>query len=418
MTSLSKKLIVVIGTLIEVTQFARAQPFMVLGTGNPAVDVPAVQAAVDQGGNVVLLGNFSFDRPPTTPSGAVYSRMITISRTVVISGARDDQGAMSTIKAGTWPFFVDAAGANVTIERLQFVGPQAGAIWVYAVSGLTIANCRIEGLQPSAEFGVLAGQPRPLASSIYIGADAHPPNATYPGIPGNFSGTLAILNNLIDVGAKSDAQMLGIVMFGVGRDPDRQVNIHVSGNRIRNVSEPAINFRLIGGRTRTERNVIATGDIGSSDAIRIVGSGSHLIAHNSIDCGWPGGAATGVNVFAQASPLPSEAGAMIVDNDIFMSAPQEAVFASNSAAIQIGGPAQGNAVLNNRIRGRAAAALMLFRRNGATPENNTFVSNDLNDFHASVANVFLDTGATNTVIVGRATSIEDHGSGTVVIPMP
>ena len=419
MKALSQKLIVVIGAIVAVAGFAKAQPFMVVGTGNPDIDVPAVQSAVDQGGTVVLMGHFSFDRPPTAPAGAIYNRMVTVSKRVVISGAPDYQGGMPTIQAGNWPFFVDAAGANVTIERLHFVAPKAGAIWVYAVGGLTIANCRIESLQPTAEFGMQAGQANPLAGAIFVGADPHPPNAATPGSPGNFSGTLAILNNDIDVGATSSGpQMLGVVMFAVGRYPDQEVDIDVSGNRIRNVSEVAINFRLIGGRTRTERNVIVTGAIGSSDAIRIVGSGSHLIAHNSIDCGWPGGVATAINVFAQASPLPSEAGAIIVDNEITMSAPQDAVFASNSAGIQIGGPAQGNAVLNNRIRGRAAAALMLFHRNGATPGNNTFVSNDLNDFRPSVANVFLDAGATNTVIVGSSTSLEDHGSGTVVIPMP
>jgi hypothetical protein len=54
---------------------------------------------------------------------------------------------------------------------------------------------------------------------------------------------------------------------------------------------------------------------------------------------------------------------MIVDNDIFMSAPEDAVFASNSAAIQIGGPAPPRAtrLVNNRIRGRAATALMVFQ---------------------------------------------------------
>ena len=39
-------------------------------------------------------------------------------------------------------------------------------------------------------------------------------------------------------------------------------------------------------------------------------------------------------------------------------------------------------------------------------------------FQPSVATVFLDAGATNTVIVGASTSLEDHGTGTVVIPMP
>jgi hypothetical protein len=38
---------------------------VVVGTGNPDIGVPAVQAAVDQGGDIILKGHFSFDRPPT-----------------------------------------------------------------------------------------------------------------------------------------------------------------------------------------------------------------------------------------------------------------------------------------------------------------------------------------------------------------
>ncbi len=41
---------------------------VVVGTGNPDLDVPAVQAAVDQGGEVILKGHFSFDNPPTVPT--------------------------------------------------------------------------------------------------------------------------------------------------------------------------------------------------------------------------------------------------------------------------------------------------------------------------------------------------------------
>ena len=38
---------------------------VVNGTGNPNVDIRAVQAAVNLGGNVVLRGHFSFNNPPT-----------------------------------------------------------------------------------------------------------------------------------------------------------------------------------------------------------------------------------------------------------------------------------------------------------------------------------------------------------------
>src|SRR5262245_53550224 len=52
---------------IVVAATATAQT-VVVGTGNPDLDVPAVQAAVDQGGEVLLKGQFSFDRPPTVPT--------------------------------------------------------------------------------------------------------------------------------------------------------------------------------------------------------------------------------------------------------------------------------------------------------------------------------------------------------------
>ena len=38
---------------------------VVVGTGDPDIDIAAVQAAVDRGGAVALRGRFSFDNPPT-----------------------------------------------------------------------------------------------------------------------------------------------------------------------------------------------------------------------------------------------------------------------------------------------------------------------------------------------------------------
>ena len=38
---------------------------VVIGTGDPDIDIAAVQAAVDRGGSVVLRGHFSFDNPPS-----------------------------------------------------------------------------------------------------------------------------------------------------------------------------------------------------------------------------------------------------------------------------------------------------------------------------------------------------------------
>ena len=146
----------------------------------------------------------------------------------------------------------------------------------------------------------------------------------------------------------------------------------------------------------------------------MVGSGSYLIAHNSIDCGWADGA-TGINVFARA--FAPEASAIVVDNYVTMSAPEGTVFGASSAGIQIRGFAQGNSVLNNRIRGRARAVLAVNNNNGGIPGNNSFVANDLDGFQSSLADIFIDAGATNTSVIGRPARVEDHGTGTVIVPM-
>lgn len=110
-------------------------------------------------------------------------------------------------------------------------------------------------------------------------------------------------------------------------------------------------------------------------------------------------------------------GAIVVDNDVNMGAPEGTIFDSNSAGIEIRGDVQGSVVLHNRIRGRARAALAVDVFRGGTPGNNAFVRNRFDDFEPSVADVFVDKHALNTRIVGPGT-VEDHGIGTVIVPLP
>jgi hypothetical protein len=420
MKVLNRRWILAVGAAAALAGSLAAQPVVVRGTGDPNIDVPAVQAAVDQGGHVVLVGDFSFDRAPTAPAGAIYKRMVTVSRNVLISGMPDDLGEIPTISGGNWPFFIDAFGSHVAIQGLHFVGPKAGAIWVYAVSGLTISNCRIESVEPTTEFAMQANVAGTLSGGIGVYGDPAPPSVTRPGHPENFSGTLAIVNNDIDMGAAPGTTSLGIVIFAVGKSPDEEVEIYVSGNNIRNVTEPAINFRIVGGRAHMERNVVKTGSVAgaNADAIRVVGAGSFFIAHNAIDCAWTEPSATGIDVFSQAAPNPPEGGAIIADNDVTMSAPEGTAFGPNSAAIAIKGPSGGNLVTNNRIRGRATAGLGVLLVNGGIPADTSFVGNDLGGFHSLQADVFIDAGASNTVVIGRQVTIEDRGSGTVAVPKP
>jgi hypothetical protein len=405
------RLIVAVIAIIAPAASATART-VVVGTGNPDVDVPAVQAAVDRGGEVILQGHFSFNRPPTVPTATPFVgglATVLVSQAVAISGTQD--GEMTSIEGGTTPFYVEAPGAPVTIQRLRFIRPKGDAILVYGVSGLMIASCRIDGVEPLPTTS--AGEGFDIITSRGI------PLPTNAGKPENISGTLLIVNNDINLaGGTAQGTTVGVLIFSVGV-AGAEVEVYVSGNKIRNTTEPAINFRRIVGRAYIERNVIATGTLvgtaANPQAIRVVNTGSYLIAHNSIDCTWPGGDAEGIGVFSQVAEWPMER-AIVVENDVTMSSPEGTVFGQDSAGISVRGFAQGNVVQDNRIRGRARAGLAADVFRGGTPGNNAFVLNRLAHFEASLADVFVDAGVVNTFIVGPGT-VEDHGVGTIIVPM-
>jgi len=400
-----------------------AQAVTVVGTGDPTVDIPAVQAAVNQGGRVVLMGHFSFDAPPTVaePSSLLLSGtagMVLVSKAVAISGTLDDQGGMTTIEGGTNPFYVEAPGAQVAIQGLHFIHSKAMPIRVVAASGLVVASNRIEGVVPDTKF----------VAAILISTSPGdlPPNAG-DGQPQNVSGTLWIANNDIDLQGTAAGTYLGIAVFAVGKSPDQEADLYVSGNNIINSNERPINIYSVGGRAYIERNVITTtGDAGvnvmpSGDVIHIVGPGSFLIAHNTIDCQWTSGQQAGIRLMTRPGEPVSQA--IIVDNDVNMSAPAGTMFGATSAAIEIRGASNGNLVLNNRIRGRANFALSVAASTTGSadatgvPQNTTFIMNDLQGFTSAEADLFVDVGGANTIAVGGQSVVEDHGTGTVIVPV-
>jgi len=67
-----------LATVLEFSGRLQALAVVITGTGNPDIDVSAVQTAVDQGGQIVLMGHFSFNRPPTSefPGTAMSSLLI------------------------------------------------------------------------------------------------------------------------------------------------------------------------------------------------------------------------------------------------------------------------------------------------------------------------------------------------------
>ena len=395
----------------------------VVGVGDPAIDVPAVQAAVDRGGAIVLRGHFSFEAPPTKlvspvlSSGGAYPPLaeVLVSKAVTISGAAEDD-EMPTIEGGTIPFYVEAPNAPVTIRGLRFVRPISNAVLVYAVHGLEIAANRVEGLDPFAANG--------HGHAIGIITTGGIPNPTIPANPENIAGKLSIVHNYIDVMGAAGTSTLGIVVYSAGV-AGAEADFDVSGNTVKNTTEAAINFRRIVGRARIEHNAITTGSLVVTPpvrpaVIRAANSGTYVIAHNSIDCGWAASDAEGIGVFSQFSAWPVDH-VVVADNDVTMSAPAGTGFTAFSAGIGVFGFANDNVVRDNRIRGAARAGVSipsvfpLPPLAPATPQGNTFIDNRFVDFTPTDADIFVGTHAFATRIVGPGT-VDDQGTGTVVGP--
>ena len=221
--------LVAVLTVVTLAVGAAAQNVEVVVTGHTDLDVPAVQAAVDQGGHVTLIGHFSFDRSPTvlTALPDIYPpATVRVSKSVSISGVGGEHDEMTTIDGGTIPFYVEAPGASVTIQSLRFERPILDAIFVYAVNGLTITKCKFKGIVPTPFGGTVP--PAPTGIAIDINTVGHVPMPMQGGHPENISGRLLITNNDIDLESASAAEnRLGITVFAVGGSPDREADIYV-----------------------------------------------------------------------------------------------------------------------------------------------------------------------------------------------
>ena len=413
MATLGMLLALVVGITyaVRTLRTAEGRQTLVVGTGNPAFDVAAVQAAVDRGGTVVLEGTFSFRQPPTKPIASILTSaeypnpraaQILVSKEVTISGVPDTRGTMATIDGGTLPLYVDASGAHVTIRGLRFVRPTRGAILVHAAHGVEITSNRIEGLEPFGGAG----------AAIAINTSGNLPQPDSRANPEGVWGDLTIRLNDIDAsGATRRENALGILVFSVGQSPRAEVTLDIIGNTIRNTTASAINVRRVNGRVRVLGNTVTTSSEAApngGEAVRLVNTGSYLMAHNTLNCRWLN--CVGIAVFSQFGEWPIK-GAIIEDNRVNMLPSPGAVFADSSAAIEIKGFATSNVVRYNTIRGRARTAIGVDIFRGGVPEDNAFIDNHVDEFHASLAIAVVGSGVSRTRLV-RAGSVVDHGEGT------
>lgn len=391
----------------------------VVGTGNPAVDVPAVQAAVDRGGRVHLVGTFDFG-----DSGRVELR-----KDVAITGEVDASGSPTTvINGGDWTFFAPMdpfpptrPGPKVSVRGIHFKQSRGAPIHLAYSGGADISGNVITDIRrrPFTSFfrraGVLIG-PRDAASEPGSGI---PSTVIFPML---ITGAISITDNVIDVTGSDPTTTSGVGTFvnlTAGAD------VYVARNEV----------------TGCTRNCLDVIDI----ALDAAGNGSAVIEDNRLITaasgipiptpGTPNGIVVGFNFNPRLMNDPSVvAPTLISNNDIevhgaaFQGSTGIVVLARDvvaegntvliDSAIDIGAGmlirGKDVAILHNRFLGTGQNAIR-FDSPTATGFSGAIdglaLGNNVSGFEATHATYLFRPGSTDNTIVGDGGTVIDLGTG-------
>jgi hypothetical protein len=182
--------------------FADAQT-VVVGANDRAVDLPAVQAAVNGGGRVILKGTFDFGS-----AGRVI-----INNDVDIGGEIDVHGTpVTTIGGGEWSFHTPyptqmpppVAGPKVAVHDLHFVGARGTAIHLAYCGGAELRNNLIHQMR-ARQTGATSERAAIVVGPAILGnlPGKTLPNSSFADLL--ISGDIVIADNRIDVSVDPSA---------------------------------------------------------------------------------------------------------------------------------------------------------------------------------------------------------------------
>lgn len=400
-------LFLLIGTVIAPTAEAGPQT-IVVGQNNSAVDIQAVQAAVDQGGSVVLKGTFDFG-----DKGSVI-----ISKDVKIVGEKDSQGIPITKVRGGFQTFLSilpaqlppqAPGPKIGIQDIHFDGSLLSPIYIAYTAGVSIGGNKITNVRP-----LVATPQMNVSVGIMVGTNWIQPAATRRYQPGAVTGVVTIENNDLDMTNDTPQKTFGqgiFVHWATG------ITLQVSGNTVKNCSRNSIEAldNYLGddgsGSVVIRDNKVITAPVGipfpsprTPNGICVgwffdgTGAGAsdpklnmkHTIINNSVRA--RGETSMGMYIGSNEA---------IVENNQIITEKQSATpIVVNSAQCQI---------LKNKIEGIGASAIFISPLRSLKGSNNKCEGNDLSAFKASVTEVILDKDSKNNIVVGSSGRVKDLG---------
>jgi hypothetical protein len=387
----------------------------ITGQNNPAIDPQAVQAAVAEGGSIVLKGTFDFGEKGS----------VTITKDVDIVGEADNKGStMTKIKGGFWTFHSplpsqlppEVPGPKITIQNIHFDGASWCPIYLAYCSGATIADNKMTNLRPVPLPVPIFGKTGVFFQQAIVCGSILDKGAKYQ--PGAFTGRLIITDNEIDLYNENPVNTMA---QGVWIIWTTGINAQVQRNTIVNAA----------------RNSIETIDnyLGKDGSGMIIMKDNKLVTPtkglplptprtpNGIVAGW----------FVDMS------GGLDPQRNIKYIVTNNAIRTRGKTSMGIAALTDGVVVVNNTIvsEGEDSVPLLIASSDGyfaynkiegisskpgvlVTPfkpfkgSKNFIMDNDLKQFKTSAVEVVFDKDSCNNLFVGPTCKIADLGSNNLI----
>ena len=394
---------------------ARAEDSVVTGTGDPARDVPNVQAALDKGGTIRLRGDFNF--------GA--DGRVRITKGVRVSGRLDGAGEpLTTITGGSWTFYsplpVDSAppsedGPLIVVRNLHFDRAKGTPLHFAYAGGLEIGGCVVTNVEPgNSAIARSDGDSVPFQAGIVIGNRlVHPKD----GLKRAVTGTVLVENNRLEMINDYPQETAG---YGVLADWTWGAEMTIRNNEIERVSRNGVEV-LDNGLGAEGRGFIHIRDntiVTDTDGIAY----PNKFGPNGIVAGWYFDTSGGVD-FSRNSQIvitgnriegrgENSTGMLLYANDLVATC-NDIVMAGGRSARGVVQTGSRGFFANNRVRGRANYAVFCYPFEALTATANTFAWTELGLFTGVKGQVLL-SGRTN-LVVGTVPALIDHGQGNRVV---
>jgi hypothetical protein len=394
--------------------FAPTPGTVVQGRGDPALDLEAVQRAVDRGGRVLLKGGFDFGE-----AGSVR-----ITRDVEVVGEAEADGKPRTrVRGGqaafrSLPADAPVAGPRIAIRGIHFDGASWMAVHVAHASSTSITGNVFTGVRPLAfpPSALSQGKPYQMQQAIVVGGVAEAPDKGLPYRAHAVSGPVAITGNEFDLQTAAAKSTIGMAIWVVRTTGART---EITANRVRNAPRNGIeaidNFRAADGSGEIDirgNDVLTALDgvpIPSPRAPNGIVAGYFLEPKAALDATRAVPMRIADNLIRLRGQTASSVGLSVLLDKAVVTGNRVVIETPGGIGIAISGSS--NHISGNRVEGSGWAGIALTPFQPMTASGNELAGNDFSALTASSANVILAKGANANRIAGSTGSVLDLGEG-------